>query len=87
MTQEIKSHTLDEVTALYHRPLLDLVYEAAGVHRAHHRANEMQMCTLLSIKTGGCSEDCGYCSQSIHNDAELEKEILMDALKYLTANG
>ncbi len=72
-----QSYTLEEVTALYNRPLLDLIYEAAGVHRKHHTANEMQMCTLLSIKTGGCTEDCGYCSQSIHNDAELDKEILM----------
>lgn len=72
-----QSYTLEEVTALYNRPLLDLIYEAAGVHRKHHIANEMQMCTLLSIKTGGCTEDCGYCSQSIHNDAELDKEILM----------
>jgi biotin synthase len=74
MTQTL---TLDAVTALYRRPLLDLVFEAAQVHRAHHPANEMQMCTLLSIKTGGCAEDCGYCSQSIHNNADLEKEILM----------
>ncbi len=72
-----QSYTLEEVTALYNRPLLDLIYDAAGVHRKHHTANEMQMCTLLSIKTGGCTEDCGYCSQSIHNDAELDKEILM----------
>lgn len=56
---------------------MDLVYEAASVHRANHTANEMQMCTLLSIKTGGCTEDCKYCSQSIHNNADLEKEILM----------
>ncbi len=76
-TQENQSYTLEEVAALYNRPLLDLVYEAAGVHREHHNANEMQMCTLLSIKTGGCMEDCGYCSQSIHNDAELDKEVLM----------
>jgi len=78
------SYTLEEVSALYNRPLLDLVYKAAGVHREHHTANEMQMCTLLSIKTGGCTEDCGYCSQSVHNDAELEKEILLktdDVLK------
>lgn len=75
--QEIKSYTLEEVTALYNRPLLDLVYEAAGVHRENHTANEMQMCTLLSIKTGGCTEDCGYCSQSLSNDAELEKEVLL----------
>lgn len=59
------------------RALLDLVYEAASVHRAHHDPKDMQMCTLLSIKTGGCTEDCGYCSQSVHNDAPLEKEILM----------
>ena len=71
------TQSLEEVRALYNRPLLDLVYEAAGVHRAHHDHHEMQMCTLLSIKTGGCLEDCKYCSQSIHNNADLEKEILM----------
>ena len=71
------TYALEDVRALYHRPLLDLIYEAAGVHRAHHDALEMQMCTLLSIKTGGCAEDCKYCSQSIHNNADLEKEILM----------
>ena len=73
----MKETSLEYVTELYNRPLLDLVYEAASVHRANHKADEMQMCTLLSIKTGGCTEDCGYCSQSIHNDAELDKEILM----------
>lgn len=56
---------------------MDLIYEAATVHRANHNPDEMQMCTLLSIKTGGCTEDCAYCSQSIHNNADLEKEILM----------
>ena len=68
---------IEDVKTLYHRPLLDLIYDAAGVHRENHDHHEMQMCTLLSIKTGGCMEDCKYCSQSIHNDAELEKEILM----------
>lgn len=68
---------LQQITDLYRKPLLDLVFEAAEVHRANHKADEMQMCTLLSIKTGGCTEDCKYCSQSIHNDAELEKEILL----------
>ena len=73
------SHTysLEEVRGLYQKPLMDLVFEAAGVHRDNHDHHEMQMCTLLSIKTGGCMEDCKYCSQSIHNNAELEKEILM----------
>ena len=74
MTENI---TKEQVAALYERPLLDLVFDAAQVHRANHDPREMQMCTLLSIKTGGCTEDCKYCSQSVHNEAELEKEILM----------
>lgn len=69
--------TKEQVAALYQRPLLDLIFEAAGVHRANHDPSEMQMCTLLSIKTGGCAEDCKYCSQSIYNNADLEKEVLM----------
>ena len=69
--------TRDSVRQLYNRPLLDLVYEAASVHRANHDPSEMQMCTLLSIKTGGCTEDCKYCSQSIHNNAALDKELLL----------
>jgi biotin synthase len=69
--------SIEFVRDLYRRPLLDLIYEAASVHRAHHKADEMQMCTLLSIKTGGCTEDCKYCSQSIYNNTNLEKEILM----------
>jgi len=73
----IMTYALEEVQALYQKPLLDLIFEAAGVHRENHDASEMQMCTLLSIKTGGCAEDCKYCSQSIHNNADLEKEILM----------
>lgn len=73
----VMTYTLEEVRALYNRPLLDLIYDAATAHRANHDHHEMQMCTLLSIKTGGCAEDCKYCSQSIHNNAELEKEILM----------
>ena len=68
---------LEDVKELYQKPLLDLIYDAATVHRANHDHYEMQMCTLLSIKTGGCMEDCKYCSQSIHNNADLEKEILM----------
>lgn len=72
-----ETYTKSDVAALYKRPLLDLIYEAASVHRANHDPQEMQMCTLLSIKTGGCAEDCKYCSQSIYNNADLDKEILM----------
>ncbi|MCK5284063.1 MAG: biotin synthase BioB [Alphaproteobacteria bacterium] len=68
---------MEYIKNLYKKPLLDLIYKSASVHRKHHQSDEMQMCTLLSIKTGGCSEDCGYCSQSIHNSAKLEKEILL----------
>lgn len=69
--------TKDHVTDLYTKPFMELVFEAASVHREHHAADKVQLCTLLSIKTGGCIEDCKYCSQSIHNNADLEKEILM----------
>src|SRR5690606_13581303 len=53
--------TRGEVAALFELPFTELVFRAAEVHRAHHRAGEVQLCTLLSIKTGGCPEDCGYC--------------------------
>ncbi len=68
---------IKDITDLYKRPLLDLIYQASTVHRENHDHYEMQMCTLLSIKTGGCMEDCKYCSQSIYNNTDLEKEILM----------
>lgn len=76
---------LENVRDLYKRPLLDLVYEAAGVHRANFDHYEMQMCTLLSIKTGGCPEDCKYCSQSIANNTKLEKETLLKIDEVLEA--
>lgn len=74
--------TLDEVAELYRRPLLDLVFEAARIHRAHHNPRVVQCSTLLSIKTGACQEDCSYCSQSAHNttDVELEKLLELDTV-------
>lgn len=75
--------TKEDVAALYQKPLLDLVFEAAQVHRAHHDPHEVQMCTLLSIKTGGCPEDCKYCSQSIFNNSNLDKELLLKTDKVL----
>jgi biotin synthase len=56
--------TLHELRAVYDLPLTDLVFRAATIHRAHHDPQDVQRCVLLSIKTGGCPEDCGYCSQS-----------------------
>jgi biotin synthase len=68
---------LDEVHALLQRPLLDLVFEAASVHRQHHDPRRVQCSQLLSVKTGGCPEDCGYCSQSAHSKTATEREALL----------
>lgn len=69
--------TRDEVSDLFRTPLLDLVFRAAACHREYHRSDEVQLCTLLSVKTGGCSEDCGYCAQSAHFETGLEREALL----------
>jgi biotin synthase len=71
--------TRAEIAELFDLPFTELVFRAADVHRHHHAAGEVQLCTLLSIKTGGCPEDCGYCSQSAHADTGLKAEKLMDA--------
>lgn len=66
-----------DIEALFALPFLDLMFRAQETHRAHFKAGEVQRSTLLSIKTGGCSEDCGYCSQSAHHHTGLERESLM----------
>ncbi|MET3666567.1 biotin synthase BioB [Caulobacter sp. 1776] len=71
--------TLGEVEALFERPFMELVFEAATVHRAWFDPSEMQLSQLLSVKTGGCAENCGYCSQSAHFKTGLKAEKLMDA--------
>lgn len=70
--------TREQIAALFDLPFDELVYQAATVHRAHHAVGEIQLCTLLSIKTGGCPEDCGYCSQSVKADSGVEATKLMD---------
>ena len=69
--------TIDAIQALYALPFMDLLFRAQQVHRQHFDANEVQRSTLLSIKTGGCAEDCGYCPQSAHFDAGVEASKLM----------
>jgi biotin synthase len=69
--------TREEIAGLFDLPFLDLVSRAQAVHVAHHPANEVQLSTLLSIKTGGCVEDCGYCSQSAHHETGLKASKLM----------
>jgi biotin synthase len=66
-----------DVEALLGRPLLDLVFEAASTHRLHHSPRHVQCSELLSIKTGGCPEDCAYCSQSAHFDTHVERHALL----------
>ena len=67
-----------EIADLFDLPFDDLMWQAQAIHRAHHAAGEVQLCTLLSIKTGGCPEDCGYCAQSVHADASVKATRLMD---------
>ncbi|MHA3117178.1 biotin synthase BioB [Acinetobacter sp. ANC 4635] len=66
--------TREEIQHLYEQPFLDLLFQAQQVHRAHFQPNQIQVSTLLSIKTGKCPEDCKYCSQSAHYDSQLEAE-------------
>ncbi|KVT59712.1 biotin synthase BioB [Burkholderia ubonensis] len=74
-----------DVVALFELPFNDLMFRAQQVHREHFDANAVQLSTLLSIKTGGCEEDCGYCSQSSHHDTGLKAEKLMDVDAVLDA--
>ncbi|WP_414443231.1 biotin synthase BioB [Burkholderia sp. 22PA0106] len=74
-----------DVVKLYELPFNDLLFRAQQVHREHFDANAIQLSTLLSIKTGGCEEDCGYCSQSSHHETELKASKLMDVGAVLEA--
>lgn len=70
--------TLEEIQQIHDLPLLELLFKAQEVHREYHPNSEVQLCSLLSIKTGACSEDCGYCPQSAHHKTEVEPEKLID---------
>ncbi len=69
--------TKEEIIDLYTKPFMELLYEAAQVHRQYHDPNSVQVSTLISIKTGGCSEDCGYCPQAARYHTEVENEELL----------
>ncbi len=85
--------TKEDLVKLYNTPLLELMYQAATIHREHHDPNEVQMSSLLSIKTGGCPEDCGYCPQAAryHTDVDTHKlmsvETVVEQAKNAKANG
>lgn len=74
---ENKQWTTEEIFAIYNQPFLDLVFQAATVHRENHNPNVIQVSSLISIKTGGCSEDCGYCSQSARYRTKIEGNDLL----------
>jgi len=76
---------LDEVMELFALPFNDLIFKAASIHRQNHVNNQVQVSTLLSIKTGSCPEDCKYCPQSAHYNTELKKEPFMEIEKVVIA--
>ena len=75
----------DQLSALYHQPLFDLISQSREAHLQHWRGEEVQRCSLLSIKTGGCSEDCAYCAQSAHFSTPVEREELLSFEDILAA--
>lgn len=77
--------SLDEILQMMEQPFNDLLFQAHTVHRRNFAANQVQISSLLSIKTGACSEDCGYCSQSAHHHAKIERERLLPVDEVLEA--
>lgn len=85
MTTERNDWSLKEVREIHDLPLFQLLDRARQVHLAHHRDNEVQLCTLLSVKTGGCPEDCAYCPQSAHYETDVKREPVLQVADVLDA--
>jgi biotin synthase len=85
MSETRPTWTVENVREIHDLPLPDLIHRAQEVHRRHHAADAVQLCTLLSIKTGGCPEDCGYCPQSAHHKTGVKAEALMPVEDVLAA--
>ena len=85
MTHLRTDWTRAEIADIYNSPVLDLMYRAATVHRQHHDPQEVQVCTLLSVKTGGCPEDCAYCPQAARYHTAVKVHKLMEVDEVLTA--
>ena len=83
MTHIRTDWTRDEIATLFDLPFTELLFQAASIHREFHPPTQVQLCTLLSIKTGGCPEDCGYCSQSVKADSGVEATKLMEVQSVL----
>lgn len=81
---EIRNNwTREEIAEIYNKPILELVYEGATIHRRHHNPSEVQVCTLLSVKTGGCPEDCAYCPQAARYHTEVKAHRLLEVEEVL----
>lgn len=83
MSESRKFWSLDDILAIYRKPLLELVLEAANVHRENHEGSEVQVSSLISIKTGGCPEDCGYCPQAARYHTDVNTHKLMQVEEVL----
>src|ERR1700749_1503476 len=77
--------TKEEISEIYERPLLQLVMDAGAVHKQHHVFGEVQISSLLSIKTGGCSEDCAYCPQAARFHTDVKVQALMKVDEVVSA--
>lgn len=78
MNKELRHNWIkEEIQAIYDQPLLELVYKAATIHRTWHKPSEVQICTLLSVKTGGCPEDCSYCGQAARYHTDIKVQALL----------
>ena len=77
--------TIEEAVAIHDAPLFELIDRARAVHTIAHPKNEVQLCTLLSVKTGGCPEDCAYCPQSAHYETEVGRDAMLDVDAVLEA--
>ncbi len=83
MTDIRNNWTREEISGIYNMPVLDLIYRSATVHRQFHDAQEVQVCTLLSVKTGGCPEDCAYCPQAARYHTDVKVHKLLDVEEVL----
>jgi biotin synthase len=85
MTQLRHDWAHDEIRQIFTLPLPELIFQAQRAHREFHRPDEIQLCRLLSIKTGGCPEDCAYCSQSAHYRTGVAREELLNPREVVQA--
>ncbi len=77
MDQARNNWTMEEISSIYYQPLIELIYQAATIHRKYHNSRQVQLCTLINIKSGGCPENCSYCPQSSHYNTGVKAEAMM----------